>query len=229
MTRKDTTEYSGISRRTLLQGSAVLGAVALGGGASALLAQQAYAEGEGTQSGDTIIPSGTKEGVQYGFLVRTERCVNCQECVKACRRANGTPDDVAARRKVEQYKLNSGKKINISTSCMHCENPSCLQVCPAGAITKGEGGVVSVDSNRCIGCKYCYQACPYGVPHYTSEGMDKCDFCLEAGVALGQTPNCVKACKFRALSYGTLDELMAGSSNRAIQLEGKNGPSLLLQ
>lgn len=111
------------------------------------------------------------------------------------------------------YTTANGQKVYVSTSCMHCEDPACATVCPARAITKGEGGVVTVDHDRCIGCKYCYQACPFGVPHYTSAGMDKCDLCLEAGVALGEAPNCVQACKFRALHFGTIDDLVAGSAD----------------
>ena len=87
---------------------------------------------------------------------------------------------------------------------------------------------MTVDHDRCIGCKYCYQACPFGVPHYTSAGMDKCDLCLEAGVALGEAPNCVQACKFRALHFGTIDDLVAGSGGRAKKIEASTGPSYVL-
>lgn len=211
-----------IPRRVLLQGAAVLGVSALAGGALASSQETAFAQGE---SGSAL----ERGDVQYGFLVRTSNCVNCQECVEACRRANNTPSDVPARRKVEQYKTASNQTVYVSTGCMHCEEPACATVCPARAITKGEGGVVTVDHDRCIGCKYCYQACPFSVPHYTSEGMDKCDCCLSAGVKLGEKPYCVRACKFRALHYGTLDELMAGSGDRAKPVESSTGPSYLLQ
>lgn len=213
---------TGIPRRALLQGAAVLGVSALTGSGLAVSQKPAFAQGD-----ESSAPS--QANAQYGFLVRTSNCVNCQECVEACRRANNTPDDVPARRKVEECKTASGKTVYVSTGCMHCEDPACATVCPAHAIAKGEGGVVSVDHDRCIGCKYCYQACPFSVPHYTSEGMDKCDCCLSAGVALGEKPYCVRACKFRALHYGTLDELMAGSGERARRIEASTGPSYLLQ
>lgn len=211
-----------IPRRVLLQGAAVLGVSALAGGALASSQKTAFAQGESSSALE-------RGDVQYGFLVRTSNCVNCQECVEACRRANSTPPDAPARRKVEQYKTASNQTVYVSTGCMHCEEPACATVCPAHAITKGEGGVVTVDHDRCIGCKYCYQACPFSVPHYTSEGMDKCDCCLSAGIKLGEKPYCVRACKFRALHYGTLDELMAGSGDRAKQVESSTGPSYLLQ
>lgn len=112
---------------------------------------------------------------------------------------------------------------------MHCADPSCAQACPAAAIEKGGGGIVAVNPDRCIGCKYCYQACPFEVPHYTDQGMDKCDCCRSIGVSLGDTPRCVDACKFKALHYGPLDQLMEASNGNAKPLEAPTGPSLLLQ
>ena len=104
-----------------------------------------------------------------------------------------------------------------------------MRVCPAGAISKDAHGIVKVNPDVCIGCKYCFQACPYEVPKYNSVSMDKCDCCLSAGIELGEKPYCVRACKFRALNYGTLEELMAGSGGRAKQIEAPTGPSYLLQ
>lgn len=213
---------AGIPRRALLKGAAMLGATALAGGAFVAYRDTAFAQGSEK-------PSHAQNDAQYGFLVRASNCVDCQECVAACRRANNTPDDVEARRKVVSATTASGQEVFVSSGCMHCEDPACMTVCPAKAISKGDGGVVTVDHDRCIGCKYCYQACPFSVPHYTAAGMDKCDCCLEAGIKLGEKPNCVLACKFRALHYGTLDELMAGSGGRAKQIETSTGPSYLLQ
>ena len=148
--------------------------------------------------------------------------------MKACRLWSRTPASAEARRKVVPYVTKSGKEAYLSTSCMHCETPSCAAVCPAGAITKGDGGVVTVNKERCIGCKYCYQACPYGVPHYTASGMDKCDCCLGAGVPLGEKPHCVSACKLGALSYGKIDDLMAQTNGKARRIDGPTGASCLL-
>lgn len=145
---------------------------------------------------------------QYGFLVNAANCVDCGNCVKACRRINGLAEDVPNRRSVVRYTSPSGKEATVSLACMHCEKPACAEVCPAHAITKGAGGLVTVDKSRCIGCKYCYQACPFGVPSYTSEGMDKCDGCVGAGIPVPDEPNCVRACKYDALTYGPLSELV---------------------
>ena len=114
---------------------------------------------------------------------------------------------------------------------MHCADPNCLRVCPAGAISKGEAGIVSVDPDRCIGCKYCFQACPYGVPKYNGVSMDKCDCCLGSGVAPGDTPHCVSACGFGALTYGAMEELQAEATRRhaeAAPVGEECGPSCLL-
>ena len=103
-----------------------------------------------------------------------------------------------------------------------------MKVCPAGAISKRPDGIVVVNHNRCIGCKYCYQACPFGVPHYGKQGMDKCDCCLEAGIPAGDTPYCVQACMFGALKYGKLDELMALNHGTAHRVEASTKPACLL-
>lgn len=165
---------------------------------------------------------------QYGFLMDTANCVNCGNCATACRNYNDIPEGTAGRRKVVAYEPKKGERAYVSTSCMHCEDPSCETVCPAGAISKGEGGVVTVDKKRCIGCKYCHQACPYGVPHYDEEGMDKCDCCLGSGVKLGDTPHCVDACHYDALHYGPVDDLVAAYGDRAKRIAGPTQPSAWL-
>lgn len=211
-----------LSRRTLIQGTAALTAASIGGALCLSRPDRALAE-------DVSSPAHKEmDGDQYGFMARLDRCTDCQECVRACRAAHDTPEDAPSRRKVTEYYVAREGTYYVSTSCMHCEKPSCADVCPAEAISKGAGGIVTVDPDRCIGCKYCYQACPFGVPHYTNEGMDKCDACLSAGVALGEMPYCVRACKFRALSYGKMSDLMASSSDDAERIECETGPSMLL-
>ena len=69
------------------------------------------------------------------------------------------------------------------------------------------GEIVVVDKQKCIGCHYCFFACPFGVPQYTDEGMDKCDCCIGNGVTPGDTPHCVATCPTQALTFGTMDEL----------------------
>ena len=209
-----------MSRRTLLQASAALGASALVIGGAVAPGAMACADGAATEGG----PGST----QYGFLVDLTKCVNCELCVEACRRENHLSDDTPDRRRISLYVNAKGENVTLSTSCMHCAEPSCLQVCPAGAITKGEAGIVAVDQERCIGCKYCYQACSYEVPRYNSVAMDKCDCCLGAGVPAGGTPHCVRACKFDALRYGPLDDLLASAGGKAVPIAEPNDPSCLV-
>ena len=73
---------------------------------------------------------------------------HCELCVEACRRENHLSDDTPDRRRISLYVNAKGENVTLSTSCMHCAEPSCLQVCPAGAITKGEAGIVAVDQER---------------------------------------------------------------------------------
>lgn len=137
----------------------------------------AHAEDEGRAEGGR--ETGPYAG-RVGFLVKPHNCLNCQACVEACRKFNKTPESRPARRHITKYEKD-GEALFVSTSCMHCEEPACASVCPAGAIKKAEDGVVYVDKDRCIGCKYCYQACPFGVPTYSSAAMDKCDCCTLGG------------------------------------------------
>lgn len=206
-----------LTRRGLLAGCAVVG--------SAMVMCGSIAVG-GASADESSDPA-----VQYGFLSDMGRCVGCKNCVRACREANGLTEDTLDRRRVETYYNSRNEKVYLSTSCMHCADPNCMRVCPAGAISKGAAGIVSVDPEKCIGCKYCYQACPYGVPRYNSKSMDKCDCCLGAGVVPGEEPNCVQACKFGALEYGPLDELRARAEKRGrqVRLAGQEGnPSCLI-
>ena len=211
-----------LGRRAFVGGMLVAGvsAMALGGSLSA--DEAAFAD-EAAEPVDESV-----RNAQYGFLVKVRNCVDCGECVKACRLWNRIPESEPARRTVVQLKAASGKDRYLSTSCMHCEHPSCADVCPAHAITKGDGGIVTVDQDRCIGCKYCYQACPYGVPKYRSFGMDKCDCCLGNGVPLGEAPHCVQECKLGALRYGRFDDLLAEAGGKAHVIDGGNGPSCAL-
>jgi len=212
-----------ITRRVLLQGTAALGVSALAVGGAVGAGSSAFAEDAGAGANGPGVGD-----VQYGFLVDLGKCVNCELCIEACRRENRLSDDTPDRRRITLFVNAKGENVTLSTSCMHCGEPSCLRVCPAGAISKGDAGIVSVDQERCIGCKYCFQACPYEVPRYNSVAMDKCDCCLDAGVPAGETPHCVRACKLDALRYGPLDELMAQANDAAVPIAQANDPSCLL-
>lgn len=181
---------------------------------------------QGTALAEEGSEGGAGDG-QVGFLVQPKNCINCQACVEACRKFNKIPKDEPVRRKVTKYERDGENPVFVSTSCMHCAEPGCATVCPAGAITKGEAGIVSVNKDRCIGCKYCYQACPFEVPHYNSEAMDKCDCCLGNGVKPGETPHCAEACNFGALHFGMVSDLLEQFPD-AYVVEASTQPSFYL-
>ena len=216
-------ESVNVTRRTVLKASA-MGACALVLGGAAVSVKEAAA----SEASPGPSPDGAA-AVQYGFLTALSRCSGCGRCVEACRKENDLSDDTPDRRRVLPFQRERGRTFFVSISCMHCANPSCMEVCPAGAISKDKNGIVTVDSKRCIGCKYCFQACPYGVPQYNSVSMDKCDACQKAGAKIGEEdPYCVRACKFGALNFGPIEELLEATNGSAIPIAETNDPSCLV-
>jgi len=158
---------------------------------------------------------------QLGFYVNLADCTGCKACEIACKDRKDLPTGVRWRR---VYDYGGGEWIKdgdqfvpsgvfnyfVSTACMHCEKPICMEVCPASAISKRDDGIVVINPEQCIGCRYCSWACPYGAPQFNevAQVMTKCDFCVELQT-VGQNPACVDACPYRALEYGDIEELKA--------------------
>jgi len=168
---------------------------------------------------------------QYGFWVDTARCTKCWACQVACKAENEIePGTVSMRRVLDIWSgtFPDVTRTFVSFSCMHCEKPACVAVCPAGAITKrAEDGVVVVDESKCIGCHYCFFACPFGVPQYDGT-MKKCDMCPDR-VAEGKEPACVATCPTGALHWGTLEELSKMlQEKKAKQLAASTQPSVFI-
>lgn len=165
---------------------------------------------------------------QKAFYFDASGCTGCKACMAACKDKNDLPVGVNWRRVVEYgggtwvpYEWDKNIMIPsnvysyaISTACNHCMDPVCADVCPAEAITKRADGVVMIDADQCIGCRYCEWACPYGAPqfHEANSAMTKCDFCEDLQAA-GENPACVDSCVMRALDFGELDELRAKYGN----------------
>ena len=135
-----------VTRRSVVGGALAAGASALTLGC--LDAPRAPAQAAEEPAEQPAADEAVKKA-QFGFLLKVKNCVDCGECVKACRLWSRTPDSAEARRTVAPYITPAGRKVFVSTSCMHCAVPACVSVCPAGAIKKGDGGVVAVDKDRC--------------------------------------------------------------------------------
>ncbi len=117
------------------------------------------------------------------FLCDAERCIECNGCVTACKNEHEVPWGVNRRRVVTLNDGVPGEK-SISVACMHCSDAPCMAVCPVDCFYKTSEGVVLHDKDLCIGCGYCFYACPFGAPQFPQDGafglrgkMDKCTFC----------------------------------------------------
>ena len=100
----------------------------------------------------------------WGMVIDLAKCVGCDSCTVACKAENRTPPGVTYNVVLEQE---TGAYPNVRIEaiprpCMQCENPACVSVCPVSATYRGDDGIVVIDADRCIGCKYCIAACPYG-------------------------------------------------------------------
>jgi Fe-S-cluster-containing dehydrogenase component len=139
------------------------------------------------------------------FVIDQSRCIGCEACVQACA-------ECGTHRGQSLIHLERvGRATSTQTApmvCMHCEDPTCAQVCPADAIKQTEEGIVqSALKPRCIGCSNCVLACPFGVPKYVADfdQMMKCDMCTDR-TSEGLTPMCASVCPSEALWYGTIEE-----------------------
>lgn len=150
---------------------------------------------------------------QVGFYINVSQCIGCKTCVISCKDKNHLEVGRNFRR---VYDIESGaypnpKKWHLSISCNHCDSPACVSHCPTQAMHKRpEDGVVLVDYTKCVGCRYCTWACPYGAPQYNpSIGMmTKCDTCYDLREK-GQNPVCMDSCPMRAIEFGLISELRA--------------------
>jgi len=172
-----TGEADSMERRELLRHLAAIGATSLvaamgGGAAMASLAGTARA-GEKTGSNPAAGKAGSAPGAKakfrYGMVIDTRRCVGCKACVVACKAENKTPPGVSYTVVLDGAldEHPEDKPLFMTKPCFHCENPPCVDVCPVGATFKrSRDGIVVVDYDRCIGCRYCITGCPYGARYF---------------------------------------------------------------
>ncbi len=140
------------------------------------------------------------------FFIDIGRCIGCQACVQAC-----TECDTHKGQSMIQLDFIDRRRSpqTVPVVCMHCETPTCAEVCPADAIKRTSDGVVqSAIKERCIACNNCVMACPFGIPKMDTESklMMKCDLCYDR-TSVGLKPMCATVCPSQALFYGTREEI----------------------
>jgi formate dehydrogenase iron-sulfur subunit len=164
--------------------------------------------------------------MKAAILTDTTKCIGCRECVEACKKIHHLANDVPRR-----WDLDDGLSARNWTSvigrpddkfvrkqCRHCLDPACVASCPVGALHKTEIGAVVYDSSRCIGCRYCMMACPFGIPRYQWDSavpyVRKCVLCYEARLKHGLQPACTEICPTKATIFGDRNELIAEAHHR---------------
>lgn len=180
------------SRRDLLRG---IGTVTAGAAASL-----------------AVSPAAARESApahRWAMAVDVRKCIGCQACTVGCIMENRVPAD-SFRTFVSTYEVKDGAKVGtyvLPRLCNHCSDPPCVGVCPVGATFRQADGEVMVDGDRCVGCAYCVQACPYDarfINHDTGTA-DKCTFCAHR-TAAGLLPACVETCVGGARVFGDLND-----------------------
>jgi len=237
------------SRRDFLKKSLVAGAglAATGGLLEAYLDTRAEGSGETikvlTTDGEIIevdkahirYPRVSREasregipGKKFVMVIDLARCKNARACVEQCQKAHHLPKDQEFMKVYLLQDTEYTAPYWFPKPCFHCDNPLCVSVCPVGATYKRSDGIVLIDHERCIGCKFCITGCPYSArvfawrhyeefdedtqpysPEASSPGVEgtvsKCDFCPDL-IRVGKLPYCVSACPMGVIYFGDLDE-----------------------
>jgi [DsrC]-trisulfide reductase subunit O len=188
-------------------------------------------------------PAGTQPRTRWAMVIDPRKCQKadgCTDCIVACDAAHNVPQLPERAHEVKwiwrepfarvfpdqgsAYTEAAFKDRPVLVFCNHCDNPPCVRVCPTQATWKRQDGIVMMDWHRCIGCRYCVAACPYGsrsfnwrdprphvkalnpsFPTRTKGVVEKCNFCEERLIK-GEPPACVAACKEKALVFGNLED-----------------------
>ena len=176
-----------------------------------------------------------------GLLYDATLCVGCKACVAACKEANNNPPEFSTVDHLWDTPLDtSGYTFNLikmyrngtmeakdqetngyafmKTSCMHCGDPSCVSACPVSAMTKDPvSGVVGYNADKCIGCRYCVAACPFGIPKYQYDSptgrIGKCELCRHR-YKDGHYSACAEVCPTGATLYGKTSDLLIEAKRR---------------
>jgi len=172
---------------------------------------------------------------RYAKLVDTTKCIGCKRCMSACKRWNKLKLDRSEELTDRETTLsghtwvvvnlkrdirNNEDLTYIHWACQHCDRPACAGVCPASAIEKYPEGPVVVNEKKCVGCRYCYQACPYKIPRFDFEkrATRKCTMCYDRIPKI--KPACVAACPVQALDFGRRTDMLIKAK---LKVEAING------
>lgn len=161
--------------------------------------------------------------MRLGMVVDTQRCLHCGACLVACKAENEVPTG-RSRNWVAEREAGAFPGIGVRIEpgqCMHCENAPCVRVCPTGASYVDADGVVLLNPDDCIGCRYCIESCPYDARYFDEDSgtVDKCTFCVHR-VAHRQQPACVLTCPAKVRVFGDLDDAQAPVSRLAAERGG---------
>jgi len=177
------------------------------------------------------------ERLRYGKLVDSIRCIGCKRCMSACKRWNNLRvereeliTDRETHLTANNYTVvnlradakNRAKRSYVQWSCQHCIEPACVGVCPVTAITKLPNGAVVINEKKCIGCRYCFQACPWKVPQFDFDKRvtRKCHLCYNRTLLNYQKPACVAACPVGALAFNYKHQIILEAHRRVERLKG---------
>lgn len=173
---------------------------------------------------------------RYALVIDSKKCINCKACVVACRAENGVPLG-HSRDWINEEHRGTWPKLMAAfepEQCHHCDQPSCVRVCPTGASYQREDGLVLVKDADCIGCRYCMIACPYNARFFREDKgvVEKCTFCAQR-VDRGEIPACVETCPSRVRTFGNisdpngkLQQLLVSREYRVKNPQTGNGPRI---
>ncbi len=152
------------------------------------------------------------------LLIDITMCIGCNGCQDACKVQNHLPEgkeDVLSATAYTALEVHG--ETYVRRMCQHCQDPTCVSVCPVGAFTKTAEGPVLYDESKCIGCRYCMQACPFQAPRYEWSSLkprvQKCRLCSER-IKAGKQTACAEACPTGATKFGNRDDLIREAYER---------------